>query len=165
MMEADTEAECYEQWLENESDDCSCWSPTPPSDDAFLLSIHDTEDGPSAWFAVPQHNEPQKIYLSGSWVRNEDENRAVFGAVEKELQEKGYVVLNPTILPLGLTEAEYKKIMFSMVTVADSLVMLTGWDSSSGAMGEHRLAIVLGKRIIYQEQLEMIGQGEGREVA
>lgn len=44
----------YEQMVEDSSPDCSAWTPTPPSGEGWvLISIHDTEDGPYAWYARP----------------------------------------------------------------------------------------------------------------
>lgn len=36
------------------SPDISEWEPVKPAENAFLLSIHDTENGPRVWWAVPQ---------------------------------------------------------------------------------------------------------------
>ncbi|EKO3439503.1 hypothetical protein NTE19_003395 [Vibrio fluvialis] len=53
FMDGDAARSFVDEWYEDGLDDCSPWEPTPPADDAFLLSIHDTEEGPVAWFAVP----------------------------------------------------------------------------------------------------------------
>ncbi|CAH7410730.1 hypothetical protein VCHA53O466_50249 [Vibrio chagasii] len=37
------------------------WEPSLPADGAFLLSIHDTEDGPCAWFAIPDEHRGDQI--------------------------------------------------------------------------------------------------------
>lgn len=52
-MEGDADAELVESWFDEGLYDCSFWNPAPPADNAFLLSIHDTEDGPYAWWAIP----------------------------------------------------------------------------------------------------------------
>jgi hypothetical protein len=52
-FESDASDELIKNWFENESMDCSAWNPTPPTENSFLLSIHDTEDGPIAIFAIP----------------------------------------------------------------------------------------------------------------
>lgn len=52
-MDGDASQEFTDQWFGEGLDDCSPWEPTPPCESAFLLSIHDTEDGPVAWFAKP----------------------------------------------------------------------------------------------------------------
>ncbi|GAB6264275.1 hypothetical protein [Photobacterium sp. R1] len=65
-MEGDANPEFVERWFDEDLDDCSPWEPTAPSQNAFLLSIHDTEDGPVAWFAEPFSNsEDVQANLSG----------------------------------------------------------------------------------------------------
>lgn len=45
-MEGDNDEE-FERYCETGDADCSRWTPTPPPGDGwFILSIHDTEDGP-----------------------------------------------------------------------------------------------------------------------
>jgi len=45
-MEGDNDEE-FERYCETGDADCSRWTPTPPAGDGwFMLSIHDTEDGP-----------------------------------------------------------------------------------------------------------------------
>ncbi|MCG9678716.1 3'-5' exonuclease [Vibrio sp. Isolate24] len=52
-MESDAEQQMIDEWFED-GETCIKWEPTPPSRSSFLLSIHDTEDGPFAWWAVPK---------------------------------------------------------------------------------------------------------------
>lgn len=52
-MECDVDIEKFDAWYSEGVCDCSFWNPSPPSENAFLLSIHDTEDGPYAWWAKP----------------------------------------------------------------------------------------------------------------
>lgn len=51
-MNADADEVIFDKWL-NKGDSCIDWKPTKPSISAFLLSIHDTEDGPVSWWAEP----------------------------------------------------------------------------------------------------------------
>ena len=64
-----------------------------------------------------------------------------FGRVEK-------VILNPATLPLGLTEQDYMYIGMSMLAAADTVVMLEGWEESSGSTIEFVLAKKCGKRVL-----------------
>lgn len=41
------------EYYESGSADISMWEPKPKSPRMFLLSIHDTEDGPQCWWAMP----------------------------------------------------------------------------------------------------------------
>ena len=45
--------EAQEKYFKEGEPDCSLWNPQPKSPDGFLISIHDTEDGPCALFAYP----------------------------------------------------------------------------------------------------------------
>jgi hypothetical protein len=48
-----TSVELNDKWFVQGICDCSEWQPSCDEPDSFLLSIHDTEDGPVAVFAVP----------------------------------------------------------------------------------------------------------------
>ncbi len=48
-----TEEEC-EKYFDDPSGSCATWQPTPPKEtNAFLFSLHETENGPVAIFAIP----------------------------------------------------------------------------------------------------------------
>lgn len=53
MLENSVDTEAYENYLDSGNPSCLFWKPESTSDNAFLLAIHDTEDGPAAVFAVP----------------------------------------------------------------------------------------------------------------
>lgn len=53
LMSDDCQEGFVEKWFDEGLTNCSPWTPTPPNKNSFLLSIHDTEDGPVAWFATP----------------------------------------------------------------------------------------------------------------
>lgn len=49
-LESDPDHPLYDAWFEDGVNDMSSWTPEPPAGDGwFTLSIHDTEDGPT-WF-------------------------------------------------------------------------------------------------------------------
>ncbi|OCH31806.1 hypothetical protein A6E13_16415 [Aliivibrio fischeri] len=53
-FECDASEELEERFYEKEDGSAITeWQPTKPADNAFLLSIHDTEDGPVAIWALP----------------------------------------------------------------------------------------------------------------
>ncbi len=58
-MEEDGDLEFVERWFDEGLYDVTPWTPTPPSDDHFLLSICETEDGPISWWAVPRKEKPR----------------------------------------------------------------------------------------------------------
>lgn len=43
-----------DRWFDEGNCDCSDWLPTCDVPNSFLLSIHDTEDGPVGIFALPK---------------------------------------------------------------------------------------------------------------
>ena len=55
-MKNDANEQIVNKWFDD-GESCIKWEPTPPSRSAFILSIHDTEDGPSVWWAVPNPKE------------------------------------------------------------------------------------------------------------
>jgi hypothetical protein len=52
-MDGDAPEEVHDSYFEKGEPSCAGWEPTKPDSKAFLLSIHDTEDGPVSWWAVP----------------------------------------------------------------------------------------------------------------
>lgn len=52
-FDGDAPDELTEKYWDDFDTNCSAWEPTKPADNAFLLSIHDTEEGPIAVFAIP----------------------------------------------------------------------------------------------------------------
>lgn len=78
-----------------------------------------------------------KIYIAGK-IYGDPNFRKKFAAAQKtlEMEGGGNVVLNPAILPDGLTVAEYMRICFAMIDVADVVVFLPDWRRSGGAQLE-----------------------------
>ncbi|HIF6022944.1 TPA: hypothetical protein ACX3GV_004515 [Vibrio parahaemolyticus] len=58
-MESDADESVIDNYFERGEPSCIEWEPTKPEGSAFLLSIHDTEDGPYAWWAVPVEPKPE----------------------------------------------------------------------------------------------------------
>ncbi|EHB5924097.1 DUF4406 domain-containing protein [Escherichia coli] len=85
-----------------------------------------------------------KFYIAGPMTGYPDYNRAAFDAKAKELTEQGYIVINPAMLPNGLTQAEYMDICLAMVRLVDAVYLLKGWEGSAGARAEYALAEKLG---------------------
>ena len=75
----------------------------------------------------------------------ENFNRAV-----KELQDLGYIVMNPADLPEGMPYEKYLPICLSMLEASDVLYMLDNWTDSKGASVEHSYGVAQGKEIHYQ---------------
>lgn len=90
----------------------------------------------------------QKIYIAGPISGDKDKNREAFFSMESRLKADGHIVLNPAVLPDGLTEAECMQIDLSMLMIADAICLLDGWKQSPGAMAEYHLAYKLNKQVL-----------------
>ncbi|WP_182027521.1 DUF4406 domain-containing protein [Vibrio rotiferianus] len=91
-----------------------------------------------------------KIYIAGPVSGLPEFNRHNFHLADTLLTKAGNVVLNPAMLPDGLSQPEYMDICCAMVRCADTLFMLDDWERSDGAMAEYHLAKKLGKSILFQ---------------
>lgn len=57
-FESDAEESLVDRYFqEDDLTACEEWNPTCESPNAFIISIHDTEDGPVAIFAIPSSEE------------------------------------------------------------------------------------------------------------
>lgn len=91
----------------------------------------------------------KKIYILGSISQNENYKQQ-FMAKHKELEELGYIVLNPLFISCELSWKEYMKIDLVMIDVCDAVYMMEGWKTSRGAKIEECYANMRGKEIIYE---------------
>lgn len=96
-------------------------------------------------------SEVVKVYIAGPMSGIADCNRTAFHAEALHQQSKGRIVLNPAILPDGLTQLEYMQICCPMVMMADEVIMLPAWINSQGATAEFNLAMKCGKVIRQSE--------------
>lgn len=87
------------------------------------------------------------VYISGK-ITGEFDYLKKFNEAEEKLKKLGHIVLNPNIIPLGLSYEAYMIIDLAMVEAADAILMLDGWKTSSGAKRELERAMALGKIII-----------------
>lgn len=76
------------------------------------------------------------IYIAGPISGVTDGNKPAFDAMAAWLTGKGYTVLNPHALPVGLSEDAYMDICLAMVRHAEALCLLKGWQASDGARAE-----------------------------
>ena len=88
-----------------------------------------------------------KVYIAGKITGNEN-YREKFATAQAELEKDGHIVLNPSVMPEGLTNAEYMRICFEMIDIADVVVFLPGWQDSEGANLEYAYCIYVGKEAI-----------------
>lgn len=76
-----------------------------------------------------------KIYISGK-ITGDPNYKEKFERIQKDLEAEGYTILNPAVLPQGLTNAEYMKICFAMIDTADAVAFIEGFVDSPGSMLE-----------------------------
>ncbi|EFU9021520.1 DUF4406 domain-containing protein [Salmonella enterica] len=87
------------------------------------------------------------IFISGPMSGMPDFNRDAFALTAALLRATGHTVLNPALLPDGLKYGHYLKICTAMLECADTIYLLDGWESSTGATAEHALAKSLNLEI------------------
>ncbi|EAY7466433.1 TPA: DUF4406 domain-containing protein [Salmonella enterica] len=80
------------------------------------------------------------IYIAGPMTGKPDFNRDKFNTTATRLWAAGHTVLNPAILPDGLTYEHYMDISLAMLRGADEIYLLDGWEDSAGAKREFNLA-------------------------
>ncbi|EPE7216505.1 DUF4406 domain-containing protein [Escherichia coli] len=91
------------------------------------------------------------IYIADPMTGYENFNREAFHRAEEALKREGHTVLNPAVLPDGLTQPQYMDICMAMIRCVDAVYMLKGWQRSAGAKAELALAEKLGHAVIFQE--------------
>lgn len=96
------------------------------------------------------------IYISGPIAGVEDFHEK-FAAAEKELEGKGYAVINPArlndIFPEALPYGAYMQACLALLPYANAVYLLKGWEKSAGAQMELKIARSLGL-LIYEEEFE-----------
>ena len=105
------------------------------------------------WSGRNDKEERMLVYLSGP-ISGDPEYKEKFRAAEESLTNGCFVtVLNPAKLSdtfPGLSERQYFTMALLLMTFADAVYMLKGWEFSKGACIEYLLAKQSGKRIMYQ---------------
>lgn len=67
------------------------------------------------------------VFIAGPMTGYHNFNRDEFNAEARILEERGFTVLNPAILPDGLQHEQYLQITLSMLEQADGVFLLNGW--------------------------------------
>jgi len=98
-----------------------------------------------------------KIYISGK-ITGDRRYKTKFKEAERKLAATGHIVINPAVLPLGLSEADYMRIDFAMMEAADVVLFLPDYQDSKGAMLEWSWCQRVGKQTAYC--LDWLGGGQ-----
>lgn len=102
----------------------------------------------------------KSIYISGKITGcDETATRERFKKVQKELEEKGYEVINPFDVTDGLPDILEGNIGWGKAMICclislnycDEIYMLDGWADSPGARIERDFAIRIGLEVIYED--------------
>lgn len=102
----------------------------------------------------------RKFYISGpiTGIENYEER---FSKAQKELESKGYLVINPAavgaVLPNELSHQDYMRISFILLSLCDDIYLLSGWGKSDGAVQEYIFATAMEKGIWFENGDEADG--------
>lgn len=89
-----------------------------------------------------------KVFISGA-ISNNPNYKEQFEEVANKYREAGFAVLSTHTLDLGFEYEEYMRISLTMLSCCDIIVMLDGWENSTGANLEFDYARSAGKGVIY----------------
>lgn len=95
------------------------------------------------------------VYIAGP-ITGVEEYWKAFEAAEEELTGQGYIVLTPSRLPKGLTNAQAMRTCLAMIDTADWVYFLPGSQESRGARLELDYCLYIGKPYQWHE-----GGGQG----
>ena len=85
-----------------------------------------------------------KVYIAGK-ISGIDNYKDNFARAQEMLESEGHIVLNPALLPEGMSAQDYMRICFAMVDSADMVALLPNWVDSRGAALERDYALCMGK--------------------
>ncbi len=83
-------------------------------------------------------------YIAGK-ISGDPTYREKFAHAQEVLEHRGYIVLNPALLPEGMNPKDYMRICMPMLDTADRVFLLPEWDESRGATLEHKYCAYVQK--------------------
>ena len=87
-----------------------------------------------------------KIYVAGK-ITGDKKYREKFEEAKAAIEAEGNITLCPSVLSEGMTAADYMRICFAMIDVADEVWFLPDLIDSEGALLEMQYCRYTGKRI------------------
>ena len=100
-----------------------------------------------------------RLFISGK-ISGDSSYKDKFDAARRYYEDRGYVVINPAVLPTGLDPADYARICFAMIDSADAVVFLPDYQMSAGAMLEYQYCLYTDKSIKYLSGGDLYGFGK-----
>ncbi len=94
---------------------------------------------------------PIKLYIAGKITGDPDYKRK-FRSAKKYFEKQGYIVLSPTVLPEGMSPADYIRICFAMIDTSDVVAFLPGYQLSAGAQLKLQYCLYTDKAIKMPEE-------------
>lgn len=86
-----------------------------------------------------------KVYIAGK-ITGDRNYKAKFKAAQKALEQQCHTVLNPAIMPAGLTPGDYMRVCFAMIDTAEIVLFLPDYTDSRGARLEWDYCQYTGKQ-------------------
>lgn len=101
-----------------------------------------------------------RIYISGP-ITGTDDYKERFKKAQLQIEAQGNEAINPVAvaeaLPKSLNYNHYMTIDMALLTAAEGIIMLEGWQESSGAVEEYRAAAATHKKVFFETQEEKNG--------
>lgn len=95
--------------------------------------------------------EKETVYLAGK-ITGDPFYRSKFYDAQRKLEEGGFIVVNPALLPSeGFTHEAYMRMSSAMLDECAAVCFLPDWTESKGANAEYQTAVKTGKRIFMFE--------------
>lgn len=83
-------------------------------------------------------------YIAGK-ITGDPTYREKFAHAQEVLEHRGYIVLNPALLPEGMKSKDYMRICMPMLDKADVVFFLPGWPNSKGVQLEKQYCAYVQK--------------------
>ena len=104
--------------------------------------------------------QKETVYLAGK-ITGDIFYRSKFREAQIKLEEGGFIVVNPAILPSeGFAWEAYMRMAGAMLYECAAACFLPDWTESKGAKYEYGEAIAQGKRVFFFEEWEAAKDAE-----